>query len=122
MTRLLRHAEERLYNGFAAPQDEARMVEFHDADWTNRLAIVQSPDDKRLRFFGLRVLNFEARSVLPEALRRELERSRCESLILWRSVQEEFVQLIDNSAVRPQNLPCQLKCLWASGSGRQGLN
>ena len=68
-----RHAEERLYDGFPGPQDEARLVEFHDVDWTDRLAIVQSLDDERLRFFGLRLLYFETRSVLPEALRLELE-------------------------------------------------
>lgn len=70
-----RHAEERLYDGFPGPQDEARLVEFHDVDWTDRLAIVQSLDDERLRFFGLRLLYFEARSVLPEALRLELDRA-----------------------------------------------
>ena len=70
-----RHAEERLYDGFPGPQDEARLVEFHDADWTDRLSIIQSLDDERLRFFGLRLLYFEARSVLPEALKLELERA-----------------------------------------------
>ena len=70
-----RHVEERLYDGFPGPQDEARMVEFHDADWGDRLSIIQSFDDERLRFFGLRLLYFEARSVLPEALRLELERA-----------------------------------------------
>ena len=64
-----RHAEERLYDGFPGPEDEARMVEFHDADWEDRLSIVQSFDDERLRFFGLRLLYFEARSVLLEDLR-----------------------------------------------------
>jgi exodeoxyribonuclease-1 len=68
-----RHAEERLYDGFPGPQDEARMVEFHDADWGDRLSIIQCFDDERLRFFGLRLLYFEARSVLPETLRLELE-------------------------------------------------
>ncbi|MBN9533491.1 MAG: exodeoxyribonuclease I [Alphaproteobacteria bacterium] len=68
-----RHAEERLYDGFPGPQDEARMIEFHDADWEARLSIVQKFDDDRLRLFGLRLLYFEARSVLPEALRLELE-------------------------------------------------
>jgi exodeoxyribonuclease I len=68
-----RHAEERLYDGFPGPQDEARMTEFHDADWEARLSIVQKFDDERLRLFGLRLLYFKARSVLPEALRIELE-------------------------------------------------
>jgi len=69
------HPEERLYDGFPGPQDEARMIAFHDADWRDRLSIVQSFDDERLRFFGLRLLYFEARSVLPEGLRLELERA-----------------------------------------------
>ena len=68
-----RHVEARLYDGFPGPQDEARMVEFHDAEWEDRLSIIQSFDDERLRFFGLRLLYFEARSVLPEALRLKLE-------------------------------------------------
>jgi exodeoxyribonuclease-1 len=51
------------------------MVEFHDADWGDSLWIIQSLDDERLRFFGLRLLYFEARSVLPETLRLELERA-----------------------------------------------
>ena len=68
-----RHVEERLHDAFPGPQDEARMVEFHDADWGDRLSIVQCLDDERLRFFGLRLLYFEARSVLPEALKLELE-------------------------------------------------
>ena len=51
------------------------MVEFHDADWGDRLSIIQSFDDERLRFFGLRLLYFEARAFLPETLRLELERA-----------------------------------------------
>jgi exodeoxyribonuclease I len=69
------HAEERLYDGFPGPQDEARMLEFHDADWRDRLSIVQHLDDDRLRLFGLRLLYFEACSVLPEDIRLELERA-----------------------------------------------
>jgi exodeoxyribonuclease-1 len=69
------HVEDHLHDGFPGPQDETRMDEFHDADWADRLSIVQSFDDERLRFFGLRLLYFEARSVLPEALRLELERA-----------------------------------------------
>lgn len=76
-----RHAEERLYDGFPGPQDEARLLEFHDADWTDRLPIVQSLNDERLRFFGFRLLYFEARSILPEALRLELEYALSDRLI-----------------------------------------
>ena len=70
-----RYVEEQLYDGFPSPQDEARMIAFHDADWRDRLSIVQKLDDERLRLFGLRLLYFEARSVLPEAFRLDLERT-----------------------------------------------
>jgi exodeoxyribonuclease-1 len=76
-----RHAEERLYDGFPGPQDEVRMTEFHDADWRDRLSIVQNFDDERLRLFGLRLLYFEARSVLPQVHRVELEQALSSRLV-----------------------------------------
>jgi exodeoxyribonuclease-1 len=66
------HIEERIYNGFPGPADEARIAAFHDARWEDRLAIVQSIEDQRLRWFGLRLIYFEARSVLPEPARLEV--------------------------------------------------
>ena len=76
-----RHAEERLYDGFPGPQDEARMVAFHDADWQDRLSIVQGFDDERLRLFGLRLIYFEARSVLTQDLRLDLDRALSDRLV-----------------------------------------
>lgn len=67
------HIERRIYDGFPGRDDEARMVAFHDAPWIERLPIVESFDDERLRWFGLRLLYFEARSVLPPAVRAEVE-------------------------------------------------
>ncbi|AJA59053.1 MULTISPECIES: exodeoxyribonuclease I [Bradyrhizobium] len=68
------HLEERIYSGFPGPADEARIAAFHDARWEDRLAIVQGMEDERLRWFGLRLIYFEARSVLPEPTRLEVER------------------------------------------------
>ena len=68
------HIEERIYNGFPGPGDEARIAAFHDARWEDRFAIVQGMEDERLRWFGLRLIYFEARSVLPETARLEVER------------------------------------------------
>lgn len=68
------HIEERIYNGFPSRDDEARMAAFHDVRWEERFAIVQSLDDERLRWFGLRLIYSEARSVLPETTRAEVER------------------------------------------------
>jgi exodeoxyribonuclease I len=76
-----RHAEQRIYDGFPGPQDEARMAAFHDARWEDCLSIVQEFDDERLRLFGLRLMYFEARSVLTEELRFDLERALSDRLV-----------------------------------------
>lgn len=68
------HIEERIYNGFPGSADEARITAFHDARWEDRFAIVQGMEDERLRWFGLRLIYFEARSVLPEPARLTVER------------------------------------------------
>lgn len=68
------HIEERIYNGFPGPADEARIAAFHDARWEDRFAIVQGLEDERLRWFGLRLIYLEARSVLPKPARLEVER------------------------------------------------
>jgi exodeoxyribonuclease-1 len=67
------HIEERIYNGFPGPNDEARMSAFHNASWSDRFAIVQRFEDERLRWFGLRLIYVEARAVLPESARLEIE-------------------------------------------------
>jgi exodeoxyribonuclease I len=67
------HLEEQIYNGFPGPEDERRMTAFHQALWPDRLTIVQSFEDERLRWFGLRLMYCEARSVLPMDVRSEVE-------------------------------------------------
>ena len=74
------HLEERIYNGFPGSADEARMAAFHDAPWAERVQIVQRLEDERLRWFGLRLIYVEARSVLPALLRSEVERRLSEQL------------------------------------------
>lgn len=75
------YIEERLYNGFPGPSDEIRMAAFHEAAWQDRVAIVQGFEDERLRWFGLRLIYFEARSVLPPAIRSEVERHLLDRLM-----------------------------------------
>jgi exodeoxyribonuclease I len=62
------HLEARIYNGFSDPARRGahHIAAFHDTRWEDRLAIVQSLEDERLRWFGLRLIFFEARSVLPK--------------------------------------------------------
>lgn len=75
------HFEERIYDGFPEPDDEARMAAFHDASRFEALTIVQSLDDERLREFGFRLIYFGCRSVLPDELRRDVERTLTDRLV-----------------------------------------
>lgn len=50
------HVEERICNGFPGPDDEGRANTFHQASSPDRLAIVQSFEDERLQWFGLRLM------------------------------------------------------------------
>ncbi len=74
------HLEERIYNGFPGPDDEGRMNAFHQASWPDRLAIVQGLEDERLRWFGLRLIYFEARGVLPATVKAQIERRLADQL------------------------------------------
>ena len=65
--------EERIYDGFPGQQDESHIEAFHSVDWPNRIRIVQSFEDERLREFGSRLLYFEARSILPDAFKIDIE-------------------------------------------------
>ena len=75
------HVEEQIYDGFPGPNDEVRMAAFHDANWPEALAIVQSFDDERLRTFGLRLIYLGARSVLPSEIRLIVERGLTDRLV-----------------------------------------
>ncbi len=74
--------EEQLYDGFPGPNDEVRMAAFHDAtSWPDALSIVVSFDDERLRTFGLRLIYFGCRSVLPPGVRADVERTLTDRLV-----------------------------------------
>jgi exodeoxyribonuclease-1 len=75
------HVEGQIYDGFPGPDDEARMAAFHDASWPEALDIVQNFDDERLRTFGLRLIYFGGRSVLPDDIRLNVERGLTDRLV-----------------------------------------
>ena len=75
------HVEGQIYDGFPGPDDEVRMAAFHDASWPEALAIVQSFEDERLRTFGLRLIYFGGRSVLPNDVRLIVERGLTDRLV-----------------------------------------
>ena len=66
--------ETRIYESFAKPYDEARMRKFHEAPWPERHQIVETLEDERLRWFGRRLVYYEARSHLSASALPDIER------------------------------------------------
>ena len=66
------HFEEQIYDGFASTEDSRRMARFHNAPWTDRLAVVEAIDDPRLRHFGRRVIFDHAEHLLLPEHRAEM--------------------------------------------------
>lgn len=51
------HVEEQIYASFIPNGDRAKMEIFHDLPWADRIAIVGSFEDARLRYYGYRLIN-----------------------------------------------------------------
>ena len=59
------YVEEKIFAGFAAPTDEARMTNFHACDWAARPDIAGTFDDERFRELGERIIAGERRDYCP---------------------------------------------------------
>ncbi|WP_398469803.1 exonuclease domain-containing protein [Tardiphaga sp.] len=119
------HIEERVYSGgFPKPNDQARMIAFHDFPWDERVSIVESFDDERLRWFGLRLIYFEARQVLPATLRTEVENRLADQLtgdgtgpLTYEIALAETSKLLETS-IDPNDLLSQYHCYLQERSAR----
>jgi hypothetical protein len=67
-------AEQEIHGAFPSQQDEYRRASFHDAPWPDALRLAQEMDHDGLRTFGTRVVYCEARSQMPQEIRRAVER------------------------------------------------
>jgi exodeoxyribonuclease-1 len=63
------HVEEQIYSGFIPDADKGRMDLFHLVPWPNRVAIVDSFEDQRLRYHGYRLIYERHPEVLNEETR-----------------------------------------------------
>lgn len=61
------HVEEQLYDGFFAPTDVALCEEFHATPWSEKPAIVEWLEDRRLRGLGRRLIYTEQPQLLSES-------------------------------------------------------
>jgi exodeoxyribonuclease-1 len=68
------HVEEQIYTGFIPDDDKPRMETFHLVPWQNRVAIVDTFEDERLRYYGYRLIH-ERHPELLAAEIREFYRS-----------------------------------------------
>jgi Exonuclease I len=75
------YVEEKLYAGFTAPADEARMTQFHTRDWSARADIVGAFDDERFRELGERIIASERSDLLPDNQRRRWQTWRRNRLL-----------------------------------------
>lgn len=68
------HVEEQIYDQFPSAADSARMVQFHEAEWCDRFAIVEQFQDPRYRALGRRLIYAHCPESLPNSVREEEKR------------------------------------------------
>ena len=69
-------AEETLYTGgFPNHKDQKLKEQFREENWSNRYSICQQFSDKRLSYFGLRLIYEECPQTLPLSVRDKIERT-----------------------------------------------
>lgn len=59
------YVEERIYDGFPARGDQARMAKFHHVPWDERITILSSIEDPRINELAHRLVYFERPELLP---------------------------------------------------------
>ena len=60
------YAEESIYKQFASDHDSKIMPEFHKVDWKDKFSVLQKFKDKRMQYFGKKILYEESPQSLPK--------------------------------------------------------
>jgi exodeoxyribonuclease-1 len=66
------HVEQRIYDRFTTPEDEAVLQRFHAASWQERARLLTHLKDQRLKTLGLRLIFDESPSVLDSSQKAEV--------------------------------------------------
>ena len=99
------HVEQKIYDGFFSPVDQARMDAFHRSSWEARPAIVSALEDPRLRELGMRLIYAERPDVLAAELRSQYQVEIAEHLtrdnetVRWLTLPKAIEQVEDLIAV-----------------------
>ena len=100
-------AEETLYTGgFPSQKDQKLKQQFRDDNWSNRYNLCQQFSDKRLSYFGLRLIYEERPDVLPLSVRNKIERSVVDQLTSfnkekWKTCNDfdKEIEIIENDSI-----------------------
>ena len=101
------HIEQRLYDSFLGDADQALMAQFHDVDWSDRVALTGRIEDPRVKAFAHRLIYFERPDLLPADRRAELDAWRAkralseDESVPWMTVRKalrEADDLLQNAA------------------------
>ncbi len=68
------YAEESIYKKFTSNKDTALFPAWHAADWKDKLKLLSKFEDERLHGFGKKIIFQEAPEVLPNDIRKTVER------------------------------------------------
>lgn len=94
------YVEGRIYDGFAPPQDQTLMNQFHGRPWEERLEICDQLQDERFVELGRRLIYAERPDVLPDDIRHEIQnamsqRVSSEEDVPWTTVQKALQEAND---------------------------
>ena len=88
--------EETIYTGFASPKDKFLFTKWHEADWKDKLAMLDKFEDNRHAYFGSRILFNEAPEILPKDMYKKIKRKVAERILStnkekWTTVNDFYV-------------------------------
>ena len=94
-----------IYWGFPSQKDQKLKQQFRDDNWSNRYNLCQQFSDKRLSYFGLRLIFEECPDVLPSGVRDKIERSVADQLTSfnkekWKTCNDfdKEIEIIENDS------------------------
>ena len=66
--------EESIYQGgFTSDNDKILFSKFHDTDWRGKFSMLEKFEDKRMLYFGERLIFNEAPEILPDKIQKRIK-------------------------------------------------
>jgi exodeoxyribonuclease I len=75
------YEEESIYAKFTSSDDNKLMPEFHKAEWSKKLSVLDKIKDERLHYFGKRLIYEEKPEVLPKEEYNQIRRTIAKRLL-----------------------------------------